>query len=365
MFDNYQQPEQSEQRPQRQKNRRPKTRARQFMIAFLIGDVLLIGVACILFFLFAPSMLPALSDPTETQTPPPTSTPLPTATPLPPTLTPTLTEIPLTSTPSPTITATPEPPAGTVITSEVDGMNLHYVPSGEFTMGNTYEDALAACNRFRSGCELAGLVDEAPPHTVNLDAFWIDETEVTNSQYALCVDANRCQPPAKPRSRTHALYYNSLQYIDYPVMYVSWQDAQNYCAWAGRALPSEAQWEKAARGVDKYTFPWGEHSPNPTRLNYFLSIGDTSKVGNYATGASPYGALDMGGNVWEWTSDWYIANYYAVSPDLNPRGPTLGQFRVLRGGAWDGPIVRASERAAHPPASGDDVTGFRCARSAQ
>jgi formylglycine-generating enzyme required for sulfatase activity len=349
---------------QGKKRPRAKTRMSRMMLAFLAGDLLLLGIACVLFLLFAPALLPALSAPVPTKTPLATSTP--TEIPLTATVTLPPTDIPPTPTPSPTPTLTPLPTIepGTVQVSDYDGMNLRYVPAGEFMMGNTFDDALAACSPFRPDCVLLGLENETPPHSIKLNAFWIDETEVTNGKYALCVAENACQPPLKTRSRSHALYYGNPAYIDYPVIYVSWQDAAAYCAWAGRALPTEAQWEKAARGTEQRIYPWGAHAPNASRLNYNLSIGDVAKVGNYPLGASPYGVLDLGGNVWEWVNDWYAANYYTNSPASNPSGPILGQYRVTRGGAWDGVVVRASERATNPPTTQSDVLGFRCALSA-
>lgn len=214
---------------------------------------------------------------------------------------------------------TPTPAAGDVMVSEQDGMKLHYVPAGPFTMGSDSDS--------RDD-------NEKPIHEVKLDAFWIDESEVTNKMYALCVKDTQCQPPSSKDSNIHKPYYDAPQFADYPVNNVSWNDATAYCAWAGRKLPSEAQWEKAARGPNGNTYPWGNAAPNKDFSNY-SSLGDTSKVGFYPTGKSFYGAYDMAGNVWEWVNDWYDSGYYDESLLSNPVGPASGGYRVMRGGSWN------------------------------
>jgi formylglycine-generating enzyme required for sulfatase activity len=249
---------------------------------------------------------------------------------------------------------TPTPAAGDMIISEKDGMKLHYVPAGPFMMG--------ANN---------GELDERPVHEVTLSAFWIDETEVTNRMYALCVAARVCQPPSDQSSNTRQHYYDNMQYVDYPVVHVSWNDAKSYCAWAGRALPSDAQWEKAARWKpspsggkgESLTYPWGNDAPQEDLLNYNDNVGDTTRVGLYPKGRSFYGALDMAGNVWEWVADWYSYTYYAGSPASNPPGPVSGEFRVLRGGAWyyNDFNVRSVNRVWEYPFSEKSSIGFRCA----
>jgi formylglycine-generating enzyme required for sulfatase activity len=240
-------------------------------------------------------------------------------------------------------TTTPQPAA----VSEKDGMRLHYVPAGTFIMGS----------------DLGG-PNERPAHLVTLDAFWIDETEVTNRMYALCVTTSACRPPSNNASSTRKSYYDNPQYADYPVILVFWKDAQNYCTWAGRALPSEAQWEKAA-SRNGPTYPWGNRAPNKDLLNYNNDIGDTTEVGVYPNGMSFYGALDMAGNVWEWVNDWYDAAYYASSPSSNPPGPVSGQYRVLRGGSWgdEDYSTRSAYRFNGPPDYRDVNIGFRCALS--
>lgn len=238
---------------------------------------------------------------------------------------------------------------GTSKTSEVDGMKQLYVPAGSFIMGSN-----------------KGATNAVPEHTVTLDAFWIDQTEVTNGQYAKCVASGSCSAPASEVSHNRIAYYGSEKFADFPVINVTWTQAKEYCTWAGRELPTEAQWEKAARGTDGRTYPWGEDVPNYQLLNFFNpKRQDTVKTGSYPDGASVYGALDMSGNVWEWTADWYEEAYYKTSPDTNPTGPTYGYLRTLRGGSWadDRSLVRTINRKGITPIYSDYEIGFRCADS--
>jgi formylglycine-generating enzyme required for sulfatase activity len=233
---------------------------------------------------------------------------------------------------------------------EKDGMVMVYVSASEFLMGSADSDREA-------------ISDEKPQHTVYLDAFWIDKTEVTNAQYKKCVQAGACRPPSRAESSTRKNYYGNSQYDNYPVIWVSWNDAKTYCEWAGRRLPTEAEWEKAARGIDGRIYPWGNGTPNSNLLNFNMQVGDTTEVGTYPSGASPYDVLDMAGNVWELVADWYNSNYYASSPFRNPVGPSSGQYRVVRGGSWGdaAKVVRVALRLWPVPTFRDDVVGFRCA----
>ena len=243
---------------------------------------------------------------------------------------------------------------GDTWTSPLDGMTMVYVPAGEFLMGSE-----------------SGHADEKPQHRVILDGYWIDRTEVTNSMYARCVQAGVCNPPSDRSTKIYhsnfyyerSLYYGNTDFDQFPVVNVNWKGASAYCAWIGERLPSEAEWEKTARGTDGRTYPWGEKSPDCPLLNFNeMCEPNMSAVGRYPAGGSPYGALDMAGNVWEWVNDWYSANYYASSPTSNPPGSSIGNSRVLRGGSrFSGARdVRASNRSYGPMPG--DFSGFRCVR---
>jgi formylglycine-generating enzyme required for sulfatase activity len=225
---------------------------------------------------------------------------------------------------------------------------LVWVPEGEFSMGSD-----------------TGESDEKPVHTVYLDGYWMDRTEVTNAMYALCVAAGVCNQPYSTKSYTRSSYYGDSQYRDYPVIYVDWNQATAYCEWAGRSLPSEAQWEKAARGTDGRIYPLGDTAPDANLANYSRNKGDTTAVGSYPSGASPYGIMDMAGNVWEWVADWYGETYYSSSPATNPQGPSSGTYRGLRGGSWGNnrSNVRSADRNWNVPGIQNDFIGFRCVLS--
>jgi formylglycine-generating enzyme required for sulfatase activity len=240
-------------------------------------------------------------------------------------------------------------------------MVMVYVPEGSFTMGDTNDQAMAECQKFAKDCQQKYFADEQPPHIVFLDAYWIDQTEINNARYALCVNAGACQAPTSLSSKTRSSYYGNPQYDAYPVIYVNWKDASDYCTWAGVRLPSESEWEKAARGTDERSFPWGNNGPDNTLANFKAQ--DTVAVGSYPAGASPYGALDMAGNVWNWLEDWYDV-YPGGNPGANSHFGMEG--RTMRGGTWAslGPTsLRSSYRAWDFAVISNANVGFRCARS--
>ena len=223
--------------------------------------------------------------------------------------------------------------------TDASGVPMVLVSAGLFTMGSDRGD-----------------VDEVPIHSVNIDGFYIDKYEVTNARYQDCVNANACDQPRDIN------YYANLQYADNPVIFVDWNMAKTYCEWRGAKLPTEGQWEKAARGDDGRTYPWGE-TIDCSKANYLGCSGNTTSVTSHPDGASPYGVYDMAGNVWEWVADWYSATYYQDSPTENPSGPSNGTLKVVRGGAWnvDTVAVYSSVRNAKDPNIADNDIGFRCA----
>ena len=243
--------------------------------------------------------------------------------------------------------ATPlEPVLGEVESPRVrpaDGMLVSHIPAGEFLMGD----------------DASPLAAEKPAHRVNLGAYWIDHLEVTNAQYRLCVEAGVCSEPKSWKD-------GNLNGDNQPVLVV-WEAAQAYCEWAGGRLPTEAEWEKAARGTGGHKWPWGNaFDSSLANLNGDADgYGFTAPVGSFPGGASPYGLLDMAGNAAEWVSDWYDAEYYARSPTHNPSGPASGKQRSVRGTVANGgggpEKCRAVARFPQDPVRWE--FGFRCVSS--
>lgn len=232
-------------------------------------------------------------------------------------------------------------------TSMMDGMLQLYVPEGEFLMGTNEEHTSA----------------NSPRHMVYLDGYWMDQIEVTNAMYLNCMEANGCTRPASDN-----IQYDNWVYRDHPITYVTWFQADEYCRWAGRRLPTEAEWEKAARGTDGRRYPWGNTRPN-ARLSNFAdaNIHEAVSAYRYPLGASPYGVLNMSGNVREWVMDWFDPLYYTYSPYDNPQGPATGEERSLRSGSYneDQKETRAFSRFKHEPQSAGLSRGFRCAQDAE
>lgn len=260
-------------------------------------------------------------------------------------------------------------------TTEKDGMVQVFVPAGKFQMGS-----------------MDGELDERPVHFVYLDDFWMDKTEVTNAMFRKFVNETGYQtdaeqlgygwiwdvsdmPVYQKRSKADWAhpegYFSNIDGKDqWPVILVTWNDANSYCNWAGKRLPTEAEWEKAARGVDGRKYPWGNKKPacdlaNSNQPHANICLPGPAPAGSYPQGASPYGALDMAGNVYEWVSDWYAADYYSASPEQNPTGPVDGMYKSVRGGDWfhDVQTIRTSSRDHADLGEPGQFTGFRCASS--
>jgi len=285
------------------------------------------------------------------------------------------------------------PGVGSTRISQTDGMTLIFVPDGDFTMGS----------------DSSSYTSERPVHTIFLDSYWIDQTEVTNAMFEAFVAQSGYQTDAEKTGSSFVFNPGSRELMvgadwrhpqgpdsslsnlsEHPVVHVSWNDALAYCEWAGRRLPTEADWEKAARGTDARDYPWGDQPPAGNLLNLGdaslaeivdpalvpaginwpdRSIDDgyqfTAPVGSYPAGASPYGALDMVGNVWEWVNDWAGEAYYQSSPSSNPGGPASGEDHIVRGGSFydDKDGQRAAYRGWTAPVDTDFTLGFRCALS--
>lgn len=219
------------------------------------------------------------------------------------------------------------------ISENVDefGVSMMFVPAGEFVMGS--DD---------------GKPRHQPAQQVYVDSFWIDKTEVTNKMYSLCVTAGKCQQPTNLSSSTHPDYYGNSEFDNYPVVYINWDMAETYCEWRSARLPTNTEWEKAARGTDERLYPWGNESANTSLLNYNSQFGDTTAVGSFPDGASVYGVLDLAGNVWELVNN------------------GNGNIHGIRGGSWYmmNAVDSIQENIAYPNEEVQFDIGFRCVKGA-
>jgi len=244
----------------------------------------------------------------------------------------------------------PNPPVTAI--NPTDGAEIVYVPAGEFTMGST-DEKVQAILESNSAHKPEWLTDEKPQHRVYLDGYWVYKNDVTVGQYQkFCTATGHAMPDSPPWGWKE----------DHPIVNVTWDDAKAYCAWAHAALPTEAEWEKAARGTDGREYPWGS-TFDTSRL--WRSVDEnrssTAPVGSFPTGASPYGCLDMVGNVGQWCADWFNEDYYKSAPPRNPTGPPTGESRVVRGGVWftNNASTSAELRGGGAPGGGDNFDGFR------
>ncbi len=271
-------------------------------------------------------------------------------------------------------------PINTMI-SPSNGAELVYVPQGEFIMGGLTKNAFKECQKLFIGgtCSKDKFTNEEPEHTIYLDAYNIDKYEVSNVAYRACVDDDICKPPSNTSSFAGTSYYDDSAYNNYPVINVDWDMANAYCEWRDARLPTEAEWEKAARGENGSVYPWGSSfdgsgvnfcdSNCPFKFdwankNYNDGYTETAPVDSFPNGISPYGVYNMAGNVWEWVNDWYDSSYYSKSPTSDPAGPGSGNVRTLRGGSWVDPghYTRTSYRVGLKPSYVNTYVGFRCAR---
>lgn len=280
------------------------------------------------------------------------------------------------------------------------------VPEGQFFMGSTQQDIAKLLESDRN-IEAERLENEVPQRTVSLNAYLIDKYPVTNAHYKLFVEAGGYTQKslwsdagwqyivqAKPleNNELDAVFHGES---DCPVVNISWYEAEAFAAWSGKRLPTEAEWEKAARGTDGRIYPWG-NAFDKTRLNCAeTKIERPTPVTKYPQGQSVYGCFDMAGNVWEWTADWYDSQYYRHAPDKNPQGPGMAEenpyfgrpeevgisiydlkpspagkalsgCKVLRGGSWNGSgivHIRCANRDYDEPTYKNDTISFRCAKS--
>ena len=317
------------------------------LVALAAGGLAGIAGPVVAELLNAAPRLPALTDfasPTprpSATVPPSTSTVIasPSVT-APPVLQPSVTVLP-------SATWTPLPSATPTLTPIPIPTRMVLVPAGYFHMGST-----------------RGLVSEAPEHPVWLEAYYFDQFEVSNGDYRACVAAGVCHIARHSASFTRQAYRDNPEFAGYPTVGVTWDDAFAYCQWAGKRLPTEAEWEYAASGPEDYTWPWG-NTFDPLRSA--ASARDTQPVDSYPEGVSPFGVYNLAGNVTEWVGDIYILGFYSESPPRNPVGEGTGYFRLFRGGSYGDQSsgdYTTSRRIVKERTYYDIATGFRCAQDA-
>ena len=244
--------------------------------------------------------------------------------------------------------------AASSLAQELDPVPMITIPAGAFLMGTP---------------EGQGRADEWPQRSIYLDAFMIDQVEVTNERYMRFVKATGHRTPPNPYGTGPLQSIQGIEHL--PVVQMTWYDAKSYCGWAGKRLPTEAEWEKAARGTDGRLYPWGNDPPTAKRANFdreWVEEKTLHPVGSVPGGDSPYGVKDMAGNAREWVSDWYDAEYYRHAPDRNPQGPDKkGVVRSIRGGSWHSPTsdITTTARGRGGFALQTHGTGFRCVRGGE
>lgn len=242
-----------------------------------------------------------------------------------------------------------------------EGMAL--IPAGEYLMGdkksNRGFDPTAFLNPDRHA-----LGPENPSHTIYVDSFFIDIYEVTNADYEKYRQASDVGNVAKSRFWDNLDYNNPRQ----PVVGINWKEARRYCFWNNKRLPREAEWEKAGRGKRSIKYAWGDEEPDSTKLNYNDEMGKPALVGSHEAGKSDYGVYDLSGNVAEWVFDWHDAEFYMFSPKKNPKGPSKGKYKIIRGGSWRNSLnndVSLTYRGATVPKVRSETVGFRCVADAE
>ncbi|MCX6054297.1 MAG: SUMF1/EgtB/PvdO family nonheme iron enzyme [Chloroflexi bacterium] len=266
--------------------------------------------------------------------------------------------IELTITPIPSDTSAPQISATSTSAvlfpqiSSIDSMPMLYISAGEFQMGLEGFDS-----------------DERPVHSVYIDSYWIDKYEVSITQYKACMNAGACSAPKHTSAWSITDYFTNPIYENYPVVFVDWNQANDYCTWAGRRLPTEAEWEKAARGNDQRLYPWGNREDSVSFANIYIEGGPkvAAPVDSFPNGVSIFGVYNLAGNVWEWVSDFYSDEYYSMSPIDNPAGPVKGIYHVVRGGSYGDLLYdsRVTNRMKADPVVNTDFIGFRCAMNIQ